>query len=180
MSRYSTLKPDTPRRPWFLQTAIFLALALALPAGLQLADSDIDTVFLPMQIPVLLAGFLAGPLCGLIVGLLAPGLALLVPGVPLAYPASLMALELSLYGFIAGLAYCRLKMNIYVALMAAMIVGRGLFTIGLAVSGLYQELPMTVARYFSSEGPLVSGMPGIVLQIFLVPFVVAAIRRRRS
>ena len=74
-------------------------------------------VFLPMHIPVLLAGFLAGPLAGFIVGLLAPGLSTLLTGMPPAVITPVMTLELPLYGLTAGLFYYRMHLNIYIALI---------------------------------------------------------------
>ena len=86
-----------------------------------------------MHIPVLLAGFLVGPVSGIVVGLLAPLLSHLLTGMPPTYAVPLMSLELPIYGLIAGLAYRRLKMNIYVSLVIAMIFGRIMFGMGLLV-----------------------------------------------
>lgn len=132
-----------------------------------------------MHIPVLLAGFLVGPMSGLIVGLAVPAVGLIVPGLLLPYSASILMLELSLYGLIAGLTYNRLRLNVYVALIATILVGRLMFLLGLLLANLFFPLTYTAADFFLIEGPLVSGLPGIVIQIFLVPIIVAAIRRRR-
>lgn len=164
---------------WITQTALFLALAIVLPVGLH-AFAVGGRVFLPMHFPVLLAGFLVGPYSGLLVGLLAPGISYLITGMPPTYAVPLMSLELPLYGLVAGLAYLRLRLNIYFALIAAIIVGRLMFGIGLLVLGLFMELPYNAAVFFSAAGPIVSGLPGIVAQIVLVPIIVAAVRRNRS
>lgn len=164
---------------WITQTALFLALAIVLPVGLH-AFVVGGRVFLPMHFPVLLAGFLTGPYSGLVVGLLAPGISYLITGMPPTYAVPLMSLELPLYGLVAGLAYLRLRLNIYVALLAAIIVGRLMFGLGLLVLGLFVELPYNVAFFFSAAGPIVSGLPGIVAQIVLVPIIVAAVRRSRT
>lgn len=133
-----------------------------------------------MHIPVLLAGFLVGPVSGVTVGLAAPGLSHVLTGMPPGYAVPLMTLELSIYGLIAGLAYRRLRLNVYIALVAAMVVGRVMFGLGLmllATMGL--ELPYTAAALLSAAGPIVTGLPGIVLQLFLVPILVAAVERAR-
>jgi niacin transporter len=137
-------------------------------------------LFLPMHVPVLLAGFLVGPGAGLIVGLLAPSAAQLVNGVSPDGMIPLESLELSLYGLVAGLAYCRLRLNIFVALVVSLVVGRLMFGLGLLVLGLITTLPYTAAQFFSADGPVVSGLPGIVIQLVLIPFVVASMRRRRN
>ena len=137
-------------------------------------------IFLPMHIPVLLAGFLVGPGSGLIVGILAPGLSHMLTGMPPTYAVPLMSLELPLYGLVAGIAYNRLKINIYIALIAAMLVGRIMFGVGLLVLGLFMDLPYDAATFFSTGGAIITGLPGIAIQIVLIPLIVAAARRQRS
>ncbi len=168
------------RSQWITQSALFLALGIVLPYGFHLFGAA-GRIFLPMHIPVLLAGFLVGPASGVIVGLLAPGLSHLLTGMPPGYAVPLMMLELSIYGLIAGLAYYRLHLNIYLALLIAMIFGRLMFALGLFVLTLIGfELPYGVAVYFSMGGPIITGLPGIVLQLVLVPVLVAAVRRSRA
>ena len=60
-----------------------------------------------------------------------------------------MSLELPMYGLIAGLAYVRLRRNIYVSLVIAMVFGRLMFGLGLFVLGLMMDLPYTAAAFFS-------------------------------
>jgi len=160
-------------------SALYLALAVLLPIGFH-TFGVAGRVFLPMHLPVLLAGFLIGPYAGLVVGLLAPGLSHLLTGMPPTYAVPLMSLELPIYGLIAGLAYNRLKLNIYLALLAAMIFGRLMFGLGLFVLGLFIELPYSAAAFFSSGGALMSGLPGIIAQIVIIPIIVAAVRRKRG
>ncbi len=179
MSRFGSVRKKLNRTQWITYTGLFLALGLVLPIGFH-AFGVGGRVFLPMHIPVLLAGFLVGPVSGLLVGILAPALSHLVSGMPPSYAVPLMSLELPIYGLVAGLAYFRLKMNIYVALIISMIIGRLMFGLGLLVLGLFMELPYTAAFFFSAGGPLVSGLPGVAVQLFLVPLVVSAIKRRPS
>jgi hypothetical protein len=69
---------------------------------------------------------------------------------------------------------------VYVALVATILAGRLMFVLGLLLVSLFFPLSYTAADFFTIEGPLVSGLPGIVVQIFLVPIIVAAVRRRRT
>jgi riboflavin transporter FmnP len=133
-----------------------------------------------MHIPVLLAGFLAGPASGVVVGLLAPLLSYVLTGMPPTYAVPLMSLELPMYGLVAGMAYRKLHLNIYIALVLAMIVGRIMFGVGLFLLGMFIELPYTAATFFSTGGAIVSGLPGIVVQIVLIPLIVAAFNRTRQ
>ncbi len=158
-------------------TALYLALSVLLPIAFHATGMG-GRVFLPMHIPVLLAGFLVGPLCGLVVGLLAPILSHLLTGMPPPYAVPLMSLELPIYGLVAGLTYYRMKLNIYVSLVAAMIVGRLMFGLGLYVLAMFMELPYTAAAFFSAGGAITAGLPGIALQLAIIPIVVAAVKRR--
>jgi len=158
--------------------ALYLALAVLLPIGFH-AFGLLGRVFLPMHVPVLLAGFLAGPASGAIVGLLAPGISFLLTGMPPSYAVLLMTMELFVYGLIAGLAYKKLKLNIYLALLLALIGGRLVFGLGLMVLGMFMKLPYTAAAFFSAGGAIVTGIPGIIVQIVLIPVVVTALKRSR-
>ncbi len=163
---------------WLTHSALYLALSVLLPLVCHQLGPLMGRVMLPMHIPVLLAGFLVGPSSGLIVGLVAPSLSYLLTGMPPTYAVPLMSLELPIYGLIAGTAYMRLRLNVYVALVAAMVLGRVMFALGLFVLGMLMELPYDVAFFFSSAGPILSGLPGLALQIVIVPIIVAAVKRR--
>lgn len=176
------MKEAISRPRWIAHSALYLALAVVLPMAFHLIGNAIGyglagRVFLPMHIPVLLAGFLVGPASGVVVGLLAPGISHLLTQMPPPYAVPLMSLELPIYGLIAGLAYNRLKLNVYVALIAAMLVGRIMFGVGLFVLGMFMDLPYTAAVFFSTGGAILPGLPGIALQLVLVPILVAAVRR---
>lgn len=133
-------------------------------------------IFLPMHIPVLLAGFISGPVSGLLIGLLAPGLSFALTGMPPSYAVPLMTVELCMYGLAAGLFYFRLRLNIYVALIVSLVLGRIGFAIGLLILGLFIDLPYGVKTYFSVA--VVTGLPGIVIQLVFIPPIVAAVMRR--
>jgi uncharacterized membrane protein len=169
-------KTQIPRSKFITHTALFLALAVLLPIGFhQLGASG--RLFLPMHIPPLLAGFLLGPLSGIMVGILAPGLSHLLTGMPPTYAVPLMSLELPIYGLVAGMTYHRLRLNIYVSLIIAMFVGRIMFGMGLFVLGLFIDLPYSAAAFFSTGGAIVTGLPGIAVQLVFIPIIVAAIKR---
>lgn len=170
--------PTSSKSRFIAHTALYLALAVLLPIGFH-SLGVAGRIFLPMHFPVLLAGFLMGPASGLLVGLVAPVLSHLLTGMPPTYALPTMSLELPMYGLIAGLAYRRLHLNIYVSLLSAMILGRLLFAMGLFVLGMLMNLPYDAATFFSATGALVNGLPGIALQIVLIPIIVAGVARRR-
>jgi riboflavin transporter FmnP len=175
----SPLRTEESRVRWLTFSALFLALALVLPVAFHSVSMGGRTL-LPMHLPVMLAGFLIGPGSGVLVGLLAPILSHIMTGMPPSYAVPLMALELPIYGLTAGIAYRKLRVNIYVSLIVAMIAGRLMFGLGLFVLGMFMELPYTAAYFFSAAGPIVTGLPGIVLQLVLVPILVTAVKRRAA
>jgi len=165
----------TPRATFLVRTALFLALSVLFPIAFHQFGMA-GRIFLPMHIPVLLAGCISGPISGLLIGLLAPGLSFALTGMPPSYAVPLMTIELCLYGLAAGLFYCRLRLNIYIALIVALVLGRIGFAIGLLVLGLFIDLPYGIKTYFSVA--VVTGLPGIIIQIVFIPPIVAAVMRR--
>lgn len=180
MTRSFPGNPGRTRTQWITHSALFLALAMVLPIGFHFVNPLLARTALPMHLPVLLAGFLVGPASGLLVGILAPGLSHLMTGMPPTYAVPLMSLELPIYGLVAGLAYTRLRLNIYIALVSAMILGRIMFGLGLFVLGWFMELPYSAAQFFATGGAIWSGLPGLVLQLVLIPIIVAAVHRRST
>lgn len=158
--------------------ALFLALSVLLPIAFHAADLG-GRIFLPMHIPALLAGFLVGPGSGLVVGLLGPGLSNMLTGMPPAVMTPAMTLELSFYGLIAGITYVKMRMNIVAALLIAMVAGRLMFGLAIFLLGLFIDMPYDAALYFSSAGPILTGLPGIAVQLFLIPILVAGVNRYR-
>jgi len=163
-----------PRR--IAYSSLFLALAILLPIVFHQFGMA-GRIFLPMHIPILICGFIAGPVAGVIIGLLAPFLSHLLTSMPPAYAVPLMTMELPLYGLTAGLAYNKLKLNIYVALIAAMIIGRLAFALGLLILGKFIELPYGPLEFFAAGGAVVTGIPGIIIQIIIIPPIIAALKR---
>ena len=158
--------------------ALFLALGLVLPF-LTAQIPQIGSMLLPMHLPVLLCGFLCGPVYALAVGAVAPPLRFALFGMPPIFPTGVaMCFELAAYGVISSLMYRRLprkKLSIYAALLIAMVGGRIVWGLmrwliaGLAGSSF------TFAMFLS--GALLKAVPGIIVQIVLIPLLVMAIER---
>ena len=88
-----------------VMAAMFLAFAYVLPF-LTGQIPEIGSMLCPMHIPVLLCGFICGWPWGLCVGLIAPILRSLTMGMPPFFPTAVcMALELAVYGTVAGLMH---------------------------------------------------------------------------
>lgn len=155
-------------------TALFIALGLLFPQLFHLFGAG--PVFLPMHIPILICGFVCGAPYGAFCGLVVPLLSSVLTGMPVFYPTALaMALELCTYGLMTGLLYLRLRWNVYPALLVSMLCGR-------AVSGIANAVLLGVAgkpygwQTFLTAS-FVTGLPGIAIQIVLVPLLVALLVR---
>ena len=154
--------------------ALCLALCLALPF-LTGQIPEIGNMLCPMHLPVLAAGFLCGPWWGAVVGAVAPVYRFFLFGMPPIFPTGFaMCFELAVYGWL----YRRLpdkKASIYVALIAAMTAGRvvwGLVMMMVAAGGTAE---FTWAVFLS--GAVLNAIPGIVLQLLLIPVLVLALRK---
>ncbi|MEW6082784.1 MAG: ECF transporter S component [Bacillota bacterium] len=156
--------------------ALFVALALFLPMAFHAVG--LGRIFLPMHIPVLMAGLLAGPSVGLTVGITSPILSAILTGMPPLMPptAQVMLFELGVYGLAAGLLHHRLHLGILPSLILAILGGRLIYgVLGwlvlplLGLPGIPLLYPLTVG--------LTTSLPGVLLQLVVVPSVVYAAER---
>ena len=133
--------------------------------------------FLPMHIPVLIAGLFLGPLEGLLVGLVTPIISSVLTGMPVFFPMlPIMVFELGTYGLTAGLFSKKLNLNTYLSLILAMIDGR--ISAGIVV--------FILGKFFGFQGPgpvlfvkgaIITGIAGIIIQLVFVPPVVKLLRK---
>lgn len=155
-------------------TAMCIALGIILPQVFHLVGAG--SVFLPMHIPILLCGLCFGMPCGLICGLITPLLSSLFTGMPPIYPIGItMCFELATYGAVSGLIYRLKNQNIYIALIGAMLVGR---LVSGAVSAVLYNIagnPYGLQTFLTAS--FVTGLPGIVIQIIIVPLMVIALEK---
>lgn len=158
-------------------SAMCLALCLVLPF-LTGQIPQVGSMLLPMHIPVLLCGFLCGGGWGAAVGITAPLLRHLIFSMPPAPTCYSMAAELAVYGLVVGLLYKRLGKgvrSIYISLICAMVAGR-------VVWGAVQVAILGLGNFpFSAfvAGAVTSAIPGIVLQLVLIPLLVRALDKAK-
>ena len=155
-----------------LLAAMLLALAQVLPF-LTGQVPQIGNLLCPMHIPVLLCGYLCGIWYGLAVGFLAPLLRFVLFGAPPIMPIGIaMCFELATYGGVSALLYRVLpgkKRYLYVSLIGAMVVGRIVW--GLVRGILYGlgKAPFGWPAFLA--GAVTNAIPGIVLQLVLIPIL---------
>ena len=158
--------------------AMLLALALVLPF-LTGQMQQIGNMLCPMHIPVLVSGFFCGPWYGLAVGFIAPLLRFALFGMPPLLPIGIpMSLELAAYGSAAGFFYKLLpkkKSSVYVSLIGAMLAGRIVW--GIARVILYGAGKADFGWKAFISGAFLNAIPGIILQIVLIPILVITLRK---
>ncbi len=159
--------------------AMFLALGWLMPF-ITAEIPQFGQMLLPMHLPVFLCGFILGPVYGAFIGFITPITRSLIFSMPPIVPTGLsMAFELMVYGAVSGLLFIFLVkkikkvdslLAIYIALISAMILGRGvggifsyLLTIG---NGGVYDASIYWASFFAN------GWPGMILQIVLVPAII--------
>ncbi|HHU29274.1 MAG: ECF transporter S component [Bacillota bacterium] len=159
----------------------FIALGLLLPFLTGQLQS-LGNALLPMHIPVLIAGFILGAPSGLIIGFILPVLRSALFGMPPIFPVAVsMSFELAAYGFFTGLFHRLLpkrRLSIYISLIASMIIGRIVWGTVRWILLHLAEVPLTW-EFFVTEA-FVKAVPGIILQIILIPIIVAVVEHRKA
>lgn len=157
--------------------AIFLAIGVILPFFTGQIKEIGDTL-LPMHIPVMLCGLICGAKYGFVVGIILPFLRSGVAGMPPIYPNAVwMASELATYGFVVGFLYKKISKkhiwSIYCSLISSMIAGRIVWGISKAV--LLNVAGKTFTIHAFIVGGIVDSLPGIILQLILIPAIIKLI-----
>ncbi len=160
-------------------SAMFLAMALLLPF-LTGQMQSFGASLCPMHIPVLLCGFICGGPCGAAVGFAAPLMRHFIFGMPLLWSAIPMAFELAVYGLCAGLLYSLLPKKAvftYITLISSMLAGRVIWgAVSFLLAGL-RETSFSFTAFWLTA--FAQSVPGMVLQIILVPIIVLALKRAK-
>lgn len=160
-------------------SAMFMAVGFLLPF-LTGQIPQIGRMLLPMHIPVLLCGLICGWKYGAMVGFVLPLLRSAVFGMPVMFPTGIaMAFELLTYGLVIGLLYGRSRWQCVIALyrsmIAAMLAGRIIWGVAqvllLGIGGNAFTWQMFMA------GAVLNAIPGIVVQLVLVPGIMVALNR---
>ena len=160
-----------------LASLLALAAAVTLPQAAHLigyatgTGNAIGSILLPMHFAIIALGLFAGPYAGLVAGALSPVVSYLLTGMPSVAVLPFMAAELAGYGFAAGLIASK---NVHPALKVAftLVAGRLLrtFVTAIAVAGFGANAG--IADVWTAVVP---GIPGILLQLILIPVIVRAV-----
>ena len=158
---------------------LLLAVGLLLPLVFHsMFGAAGGQMFLPMHYAVLLGGLLLGPIAGAFLGIATPLLSTLITGMPPVAILPPMLVELAIYGLVAGLAHRHWKLAPLWSLLLAMAAGR--IALGLAVALLGPSFGLKANPVAYVLGSIVTGLPGIAVQIVVIQLLLARGRLERS
>ena len=160
--------------------SMFIALGIVLPL-LTGSNPELGSMFLLMHIPVLIAGLVLGGTYGLLVGMITPILRSVLVGMPPLFPVALaMMFELGAYGFFIGFSSKLLPKKsafVYVSLLIALLLGRGVWGAAAAIFYPLAGFGFTFDKFLTAA--FVTGLPGIAIQVVVVPLVYIYLQRTR-
>lgn len=157
-------------------SGLFIALGIILPIIFH-AFGGAGSIFLPMHIPVLLAGIFLNIPFAILVGVLTPLLSSIFTGMPPAFPMlPIMIVELPVYAMSIGIILQRTKYNLYLGMIFSMVMGRlaAGVVVFILVSLFSAKLP---GPFIFIKGAIITGLPGILIQLILIPALVMAIEK---
>lgn len=181
---------------------LLLAVGIVLPQVLHLTGGPTyGATFLPMHIPVLIAGLLLGPVYGLIIGGITPALSFMITGMPMIARLPFMVIELCAYGIASGFFYhtagfSRFRFprrfhatgdtgqgvsnperltGIYISLIFSMIVGRFVYAFGLLLTGRFFGLEKADPAAVLTA--VTTGIVGIIIQLLIIPPILFALQK---
>lgn len=156
-------------------SGLLLATGILLPMVFHMFGMT-GPIALPMHIPVLIGGFLLPPQLALALGIITPITSGLLTGMPVMFPMSIiMAVELGIYGLTASIATRKFNLSSIPSLIISMITGR--IGAGITVAVLIQLFAVKMNPIMYVKGGVVTGLPGIIIQLIFIPSLVYAIKR---
>lgn len=158
-------------------SGLFIALGLILPMVFHVFGAG--STFLPMHIPVLLAGFAVSVPFAIAVGVITPVLSSVLTGMPPAFPVlPYMMFELAAYGTVTSFLYRKLNLNVYVSLVCSMIAGRIVSAVVVWVLATFFVTKLPGPIVFIT-GAIAQGIPGIIIQIIFIPAIIFSLNKSR-
>lgn len=162
-------------------SAMFIAIGILLPM-VTANIPEIGMALLPMHLPVLLAGLIVGAKHALLIGAIVPIARYFIFGMPVLFPmGASMALELATYGLVIGIIYGmflnRNIVTLYTSLVIAMLAGRIVWGVSMAIFMGIQGGSFSMEAFVT--GAFVTAIPGIILQLVLIPIVMIALKKAR-
>jgi len=159
-----------------VMSAVMAAFGIILPIVFHMAG--LESKFLPMLLPILLNGFLSLLPWAALTGALVPVASGLLTGMPPFYPpiALVMMIEGAVMAAAAAAIYRFTKPRIWPALIVAVTLDRVISAVLMWFMAGRFGLPPAVI----SAASLIQGLPGVALQLVVVPLAVRGLRARKG
>ena len=158
---------------YIVGTVLLSGIGVVLPRIFHiLAGASAGATFLPMHIAVLIAALIFGGISSSIVAGSSILFSYLLTGMPNLARLPYMLIELVIYAVL--LSILNKKFNSYISLIATIILGRVLYAgvLFVAINGL--GLPTYGISVIDS---IVTGLPGIAIQLICIPFIAKTIKK---
>ena len=156
---------------------LFGAAALLMPVLFHVLH--LGHVFMPMYLPLVALGFFVRPGPAALTAFIVPILSGGITGMPPFYPpiAFLMTVELSaMAALIASITQVFPEANEWLVLVPVLAFGRGLYVVMVFAMARLMDLPAG----FVAGVSFVSGWPGLILMLVVIPPLARLARQRRG
>ena len=150
----------------FILVALFLALCVIVPIVFHSIGAG--AIFLPMFLPILLAGFIIEFPYAILVGLLGPFFSSILTGMPPLFPTTLiMTVEGVTAASLVSYLYQQRKWPMWSSLIISIVAERlSLLAMGFVIAPLF-NLPGEIFSFYK----IIESTPGILLQLAGVPII---------
>ncbi len=161
--------------------AALVALSVLTPWALHQFPTA-GATYLPMHFFIFVAALTGGWQMGAIVGLLTPFASYLVSGMPALTVLPQIAIEVTVYGLLAGLLRQKFNLRVVWSVLGAMIGGRIALLIAVAivqaVSGnVYSPLGPSATTFSAVWNTVAQAWPGMLIQLIAIPVAFWAVSR---
>jgi hypothetical protein len=138
--------------------------------------------YLPMHFFIFAAALAYGWQAGAIVGLLTPFASFLVSGMPPTTVLPQIAVEVTVYGLIAGLLSQKFNLRVIWSLLGAMIAGRvalllAVFSVKAISGNVYSPLGPAATPFAAVWNTVTQAWPGMLIQLALIPLAFWLVER---
>lgn len=155
--------------------SLFITLAIVVPILFHIFG--LGAMLLPMFIPILLSGFFLNPFQAMIVGFVSPWLSTFLTGMPPLLPtAPLISIEGVAMAGIVSYFYRKQGRSVWFSLILALLAERLVLIAAIYLIVPLFQLPaelLTITAFTMT-------LPGIVLQLILVPLLVLLVQRAQQ
>jgi hypothetical protein len=157
----------------YIIIAVFVALSVLAPWAFHQFHLA-GATYLPMHFFIFIAALAAGWQAGAIVGLVTPLASYFVSGMPASNILPQVAIEVTVYGLLAGLLRQKFHLNVVWSLLGAMVGGRlallaSVTIIQLITGNVYSPLGPAATPSAAVWNTIAQSWPGMVAQLAIIP-----------